>query len=138
MPDIPEVDLSTIYDATEDAEITTTEQPDYKDEEEMSDEEKEKQEEEEKKDSEERLEKALAAANTSAMFAESLAQAQMLDAMNLAINMNTYYAASIKGGTYNDSVSLVDSKLPENRKGLRNGLAQQLLHEKMIDMQYDR
>jgi hypothetical protein len=50
--------------------------------------------------------------------------------------MNSYYSASIPGGTYKESVVLVDKKLPENKRGLRNGLAQQILHEKMVDMQY--
>jgi uncharacterized membrane-anchored protein len=72
------------------------------------------------------------------MFATALAQAQMLETLNLATNMNSYYATSIPGGVYKESVSLVDTKLPENRKGLRNGLAQQILHEKMVDMQYSK
>lgn len=140
MPDIPEVDLSTIYDATSgDAEIAQFEdKTNYKDEEELSDEEKKEKEEAEKKESEERLEKALAAADNSVMFATALAQAQMLETLNLATNMNSYYSVSIQGGVYKESVSLVDKKLPENRKGLRNGLAQQILHEQMIDMQYSK
>ena len=140
VPDIPEVDLSTIYDATSgDAEIVQFEdKTNYKDEEELSDEEKKEKEEAEKKESEERLEKALSAADNSIMFATALAQAQMLETLNLATNMNSYYATSIPGGVYKESVSLVDTKLPENRKGLRNGLAQQILHEKMVDMQYSR
>lgn len=138
MPDIPEIDLSTIYDATEDSEIAEYEdKANYSDDEEKSEEDKEEQESEEKKDSKERLEKALAAANNTAIFAQSLAQAQMLDAMNLAINMNTYYASSIPGGTYKESVVLSDKQIPENKNGLRNGLAQQLLHEKLIEMQYE-
>jgi len=139
IPDIPEFDLSTMYDATTDAQISEFEdQANYEDEEELSDEEKKEQEEEEKKDSKERLEKALAAADNSAMFAQSLAQAQMLETLNMATNMNTYYSAKIPGGSYQETVSLVDKQLPDSRKGLRNGLAQQLLHEKMIDMQYNR
>ena len=58
--------------------------------------------------------------------------------MSVAINMNSYYAATINGGTYTDSVGLVDTQLPENKQGLRNGLAQQILHDKMIEMQYNR
>jgi len=30
-----------------------------------------------------------------------------------------------------------DKKVPENQRGLRNGLAQQLLHEKMVEQQYE-
>jgi hypothetical protein len=31
---------------------------------------------------------------------------------------------------------LVDGKIPENKRGLRNGLAQQVLHEQMMELQY--
>lgn len=140
LPDIPEVDLSNLYDATSgDAEISQfDDKAEYKDEEELSDEEKKEKEEAEKKEREERLEKALSAADNSVMFATALAQAQMLETLNLATNMNSYYSANIPGGVYKESVSLVDKKLPDSRKGLRNGLAQQILHEQMIDMQYSR
>lgn len=105
-------------------------------EEELSEEEKAKLEEEEKRDSKERLEKALAEADRTALFAESLAAAQMLDSLNASKNINAYYSASIPGGAIGDTVRLIDKQLPENRLGLRNGLAQQLLHEKMINSQY--
>jgi hypothetical protein len=138
IPEIPEVDLSSIYDATNDPNVNLNRTVDddlieKKDLEEEADEEAETEEE---KDSKERLEKALSAADNSAMFAQALANAQMLDAMNLATNMNAYYQSSIPGGTYAESVVLPDKQLPENRNGLRNGLAQQLLHEKMIEQQY--
>lgn len=139
--EIPEVDLTSLYDATQDEnieldrevdlELTEKEESEELSEEELA--EKEKQEEEKSK---ERLEKALAAADNSAMFAQALAAAQVLQSINLATNMNSYYSATIPGGTYSDSVVLVDKQLPENRRGLRNGLAQQILHEKMVDMQY--
>jgi len=50
--------------------------------------------------------------------------------------MNTYYAASIPGGQYKETVVLKDAQINDNKQGLRNGLAQQLLHEKMIEEQY--
>jgi hypothetical protein len=139
MPNIPEIDISSLYDATEDAEMAQYKEDDkYDNEEELSDEEKAKKEAEEEKDSKERLEKALAAADNSVMFATALVQAQALDAMNIATNVNTYYSKTINGGVYNETTSLVDKKIPDNRKGLRNGLAQQLLHEQMIEMQYGK
>jgi hypothetical protein len=107
-------------------------------EEELSEEELAEKEAEEKKDREMRLEAALSAADNSAMFAEALAQSQVLAAMDLATNMNNYYSQNIAGGTYNETVRLVDSQLPENRRGLRNGLAQQLLHQQMVDSQYKK
>lgn len=137
MPDIPEVDLSTIYDPTVDSQIVQYEdKAQYSDDEELSDDEKKERESEEEKDSSERLEKALAAAENSALFAQSLAAAQQLEALNRATEMNSYYSTTIPGGNYTDTVTLNNKRIPENRKGLRNGLAQQILHEKMIDMQY--
>lgn len=137
VPEIETVNLESVYFSAEDGNTTEIDSSEvYDNEEESSEEDKEKQEEEEERDSKERLEKALSAVNNTALFAEAFAQDQLLQAMNMALNMTTYYAASIPGGTYGDSVVLKDSKLPENQKGLRNGLAQQLLHNKMIEMQY--
>jgi len=141
-PEIETVDVNSLYNSLDDENVqnsmTTTDNEYETNEDEKSEEELAKEEEEEEKDSEERLEKALAAAETSLMFAEAVAQSQMLQAMNMAINMTSYYSANIDGGTYKDSVVLVDKQLPENRQALRNGFAQQLLHEKMIDMQYGK
>ena len=140
MPVIPEVDLSSIYDATKDENVDLTQKIDdetYDDEEkELSEEELAEKEAEEKKDSKERLEKALAAVDNSAMFAQAFAQSQILSTMNLSVNMNNYYAATIPGGTYKESVVLEDKNLPDNKQGLRNNYAQQKLHKEMVDMQY--
>jgi hypothetical protein len=56
--------------------------------------------------------------------------------MNNAIQMSNYYAGNVPGGEYKDSQVLIDKKIDDNKKGLRNGLAQQLLHEEMVSMQY--
>jgi hypothetical protein len=53
-------------------------------------------------------------------------------------NLNMYYNASINGGSYADAPGLADSEIPDNKKALRNNLAQQILHEKMVDMQYNK
>lgn len=140
-PVIYEVDLTTIYDPTKDENVDLDRKVDEDviekdDDKELTEEEKKEKEEKEKEESKERLEKALAAADNSAMFAQALAQSQVLASMNAALSMNTYYSATIPGGTYSDSVILVDKQIPENKNGLRNGLAQQILHEKMVEMQY--
>lgn len=141
MPTIVEVDVDSLYNAMNDENIDLEQEVkedtyEEDEEKELSEEEKKEKEAKEEEKKKERLEKALAAADNSALFAQALANSQMLSTMNLAVNMNTYYSASIPGGSYNDSVVLVDKQLPENKRGLRNGLAQQLLHEKMVDMQY--
>jgi hypothetical protein len=109
----------------------------YEDDPELTDEEKAELENEEEKDRKDRLEKALSAAGTSQLFAMALAKSQIIDTMNLAVNMTSYYQRGIPGGSYNETVDLVDTDLPDNASGLRNGFAQQLLHEQMIESQYD-
>ena len=93
---------------------------------------------EEEEEEETRIEMGLtASANALTLF-----QAQGQDDIILAINQQTniamYYNASINGGVYADTVGLADAEIADNKKALRNNLAQQLLHEKMVDMQYNQ
>ena len=80
------------------------------------------------------LEKMLGGLNTSAMTAQASLTEQALFAMNY---IPKSYTGSLNGGVYADTVVLVDSKLPDNKKARRVGLAQQLLHEEMVEAQYD-
>ena len=143
-----EVDLSTLYDPMTDvsetkeaclegdtspeceAQLEVSEE-EGKSEEELAEEEKEK-----KEKTKERLEKALAAADNSALFANALANGQMLDQMNKNVNMGTYYQKSLEGGSYQETVKLDGGNIPDNRSGLRNNMAQQKLHQEMVDAQY--
>jgi hypothetical protein len=83
-------------------------------------------------------EQALRGADTVLTDANSIAQSRLLESMNMATNLTSYYSLTISGGVYRDALTLVDSKLSENRHALRNGLAQQLLHTRMVDQQYER
>jgi hypothetical protein len=134
VPDIYSPDYE-IYDAlaSGDADIDQWEDR-YGDEEELSEEEKKKLEEEEEKDRKERLEKALSEADRTALFAEALAASMLSD--SLQINLNSYTNRTIDGGVYNETVTLQDRILSDSRNGLRNNFAQQLLHQKMVEMQY--
>ena len=85
---------------------------------------------------EQRLEVALGAVNAALMTAQAVAAADKLIAMNNHIQ--NYQAVEMRGGQYKEEASMTDTKLPENRKGLRVGLAQQLLHEEMVQSQYQR
>lgn len=136
IPDIPEVDVTSLYNALDDesVQIAMTETDnDIYEEEEQAEVEEESEEKEEM-----RLEAALAAVDNSEMFANAFAQAQILASINNAIQMNNYYAANIPGGVYKETQVLVDRKIDDNKQGLRNGLAQQLLHEEMVGMQYNK
>ena len=83
-----------------------------------------------------RLERGLAASKNAIALASGVSQDAILAAMSYTADMDAYYAAELNGGAYADVPMLVDGKLPENQRGLRNGLAQQVLHEQMLAMQY--
>ena len=137
VPVIPEVKLE-IYDATQDEYVNLSNEEKVsieENEERLSEKEEEEKEAEEEKKRKYRLEKLMSVADAAALFAENQVIKQMNSIMQNQIN-NTYLAATIPGGQYKETIVLVDTKLPENKAGLRNGLAQQLLHEKMVSQQY--
>jgi hypothetical protein len=130
--EVPEIE---IYDAlNDDAVVNALAETDpslYEDEDEEA---KDEDEEDEKKED---LEKGLAAVENALTLANNVSQETVLRAMNASVNMNTYYVAQISGGAYPERNKLVDTQIPDNGNGLRNGLAQQLLHNQMVDMQYE-
>ena len=79
------------------------------------------------------LEKLLGGINISAMSEHATLNETALFAMNY---IPRSYTGSLNGGVYADTVVLVDSSLPDNKKAKRVGLSQQLLHEKMVEAQY--
>lgn len=83
---------------------------------------------------EEKKKRAEEAAKNALLTADAVTQAALLFAMSIP-NFDSYYYV-IPGGVYNDVLHYEDKKIPENKRGLRVGLAQQLLHEKMIESQY--
>ena len=136
VPDIPEVNLDDLYDVTQDENVdlerkTSLEQ----DEENLEENERKKQEEEEELKRKYRLEKALSASDASALFAENQRIQLMNNIMQAAIT-NQYLGVNIPGGEYRDTLTLADKDLPDAKNGLRNGLAQQLLHQQMVESQY--
>ena len=136
IPNIPEVDLTSLYDATKDDNVDLERKVELEYKELLEDLEREKKEAEEELKRKYRLEKAMSITDTAALFAESQRIQQMNQIMQTAIT-NQYITMNIPGGEYNDSIILVDKNIPDSKSGLRNGLAQQLLHQKMIEMQYN-
>jgi len=135
-PNIVEVNLDDLYDVFDDENVDlerdkTIEQDDIN----LEENERKKKEEEEEAKRKYRLEKALSVADAASLLAESV----RIQQMNLAATqkLQTYVIAGIPGGVYNDVVDLRDSELPDAKTGLRNGLAQQLLHKQMVEMQYN-
>lgn len=139
VPVIIEIDPDSIYDATEDEYVSLN------DEEKVLIEENEQQLEKEKEEEEEEAEKLKRAYRLE--LAQDLlgivaleSENQRIIAMNAAqqavVNVQ-YLNATIPGGAYKETVVLIDKKIDDNKEGLRNGLAQQLLHEEMVVMQYN-
>ena len=137
IPDVPEVKIE-IYDATEDEYVNLNDDEKVlleENEKTVEEELDEDEEEEEKRKREYRL-AMLADTNAAQLFAESQRIQQMNEIMQNQVN-NTYLNKVINGGVYNETIKLVDKKIDDNKQGLRNGLAQQLLHEEMVNMQYN-
>ena len=152
-----EVDVTQLYDddTTEEEQEEVCKDGDtspkcqVKDEDKSSEDDEEKEETKEEKEErlkQEKLERAMVAkdkaesialfAMDNAMYGLAVAANAQLQSLQNANNLNSYANKTLNGGSYKESVVLRDSKLPENKQGLRNGLAQQLLHEEMIEMQY--
>ena len=107
-----------------------------KEDQEKLDEEKKKEKEKKEKAAKDRR-YALSVADSVVVNALAISQETLISAMNNVPNFNSYYS-SIPGGSYADATMYRAERLPENRKALRVGLAQQLLHEKIIEQQYNR
>lgn len=87
-----------------------------------------------KRESDERLEVMLGYVNTSLLSDGQIIKHEMLKATN---NLSGAYYATISGGEYADTIKMVDSKLPDSKSGARTNLAQQVLHQQMVDSQYN-
>jgi hypothetical protein len=101
------------------------------------DEDEAKRDEDEEKEEQTRIELGLAQAENALTLTLDQGQSQIINAMNSSTNIDTYYNSKINGGIYKDTVVLNGGNLPDNKKGLRNNLAQQLLHNQLVDLQYD-
>lgn len=86
----------------------------------------------------ERLEKALRATEAANAVAEGVNQEAIMQAMSGLVMISTYSQRTIQGGTYGDTLVLPTKELPDNKRGLRNTLAQQLKHQQLVESQYDR
>lgn len=131
MPVLPEV---VVYDALEDdAVVETLEADEF-----QYDEDGKLILSEEEEEEETRIEMGLTASANALTLFKTQGQDDIIMAINEQTNITMYYNASINGGVYADAAGLADSKILDNKKALRNNLAQQILHEQMVDMQYNK
>jgi len=96
------------------------------------------QEDEEKVKAKDKLQRMLSGVNDSILYANVTSQNLLMFAMSRSNNLNPYYDKRLAGGEYKETVALNDGKLPDNKKGARVGLAQQLLHTEMVNAQYNQ
>ena len=61
---------------------------------------------------------------------------QILMHQQMIASLPMSYQRALVGGEYPEGVVLKDAKLPNNTRGLRVGMAQELLHQQMIMLQY--
>lgn len=81
---------------------------------------------------------ATAMSEAASFEAQQAVQRQITALINFVPGFNQYGQVVIPGTDFYQTEEIYqDKKIPENRRGLRNGLAQQLLHEKMVEMQYN-
>jgi len=92
---------------------------------------------EEEEEDKEMLEKILSSVDDSVLSANIVSQNLLMFALTNSVSMNTYYDKKLAGGTYKETVVLDGGNLPDNKKGARVGLAQQLLHTQLVNMQYE-
>ena len=132
MPVIPEVE---VYNALEDNAVVDAldTEDDFK-----YDEDGNRIEDEEEKEKPSRIELGLASSQNALTMLKTQGQSDIINLMNSQTNIAMYYNAKINGGEYKDKHTLSDKQMPDNKMALRNTLSQQILHEKMIDMQYNK
>ena len=92
--------------------------------------------EQEEQEDEERLERVLSEIDAGNLTANTVAQAHMMKALTTSVNVQSYYNKNIQGGVYEETQTLESEQMPDNNKGARAGLAQQIMHNQMVDMQY--
>ena len=85
-------------------------------------------------DNDERLEDLLGIELASTEY--SIEQTNLHNNLTRLVGIPVAYTYSIDGGAYNDTVVLQDATLPKNRRALSVGLAQDLRHQELVNLQY--
>ena len=85
-----------------------------------------------------KLERALSGVDDSILASNIIAQDLLMFAMTRSIAIDSYYTKKLAGGEYKEKVVLIGGELPDNKRGARVNLAQQLLHTEMVSLQYNQ
>ena len=134
LPEIPEVEA---YDPLDDDIIQNE-----IDREQVADSEKEDQDDRDRKKNKDKKDKKremievlLGTTNTTELAGQSQVLHEELLAMDI---VPPAYLYTLPVTTYEETVTLQDSELPDNPDARRNNFAQQLLHDRLVDLQYQK
>jgi hypothetical protein len=65
-------------------------------------------------------------------------QSYILALLNFNAGFNDYKGSLVDGTFYEDKDIYLNKTIPDNQRGLRNGLANQILHNKLVDLQWQK
>ena len=68
---------------------------------------------------------------------DALNMANLMERLNNMENFKSYFF-TLPDNVMNDVLTLKDSNLPDNKRGKRVSQAQEILHQQMVDMQYNK
>lgn len=126
LPEIPD------YDALQDDSVQLAQEETDK---ELLDKDEEAKDEDDEEEDNEQMESLLAASENALTIANEISQSVLLQAINQATNINSYYAVQIPGKIYRETVVLQDKDIVDNRRALRS-LGQDKLMNQMVEEQY--
>ena len=129
LPVIPKIDIYDVMD--DDAVKDATEETDS----DLYEEEKKTEQDEEADEERQLLEIALASTSNALTIANAVTQSAILQSMNIATNVSSYYSFVIPSTTYQDTVNLQGGNIVDNKRALRS-LGQDKLMNEMIGEQY--
>lgn len=84
------------------------------------------------------MEEMLSIADKAVLSSLSISKSVSISVMNNISGMVVYYKTTIPGGVYKEPLQYKDKELPTNKRARRVGLAQQLKHNEMIELQYSK
>ena len=65
-------------------------------------------------------------------------QSYILALLNYNAGFNSYQGSLADGVFYEDKDIYLDKTIPDNKRGLRNGLANEILHNRLVDLQWQK
>ena len=65
-------------------------------------------------------------------------QSYILALLNYNAGFNSYKSSLVDGIFYEDKDIYLNKTIPDNKRGLRNGLANEILHNRLVDLQWQR